>query len=155
MKDDDYVFLGEKPAGRQLTSNAVSQAFSKIVTELSLAKKNGGKPKDLRLYCLRKAFRKFMVVEEAYKEFWMCHTSTATHYVSRDPEYHRRLYAEGYDNLRLYKPDVEVEMVAKLTRENMELKRRLGEMNQRLRDIEVKIEEIGDIKEKIKREQLI
>jgi len=130
LKDDDYVFLGEKPAGRQLTTSTISQAFNKIVTELGLTKrKERGKPKDLRLYCLRGAFRKFMIVEEAYKEFWMHYASTArvrTHYVSRDPEYHRQLYAEGYENLRLC--GAEDHEILRLTRENVKLRQRVEQL---------------------------
>ena len=124
LKEEDHVFVSERPEGRKLGSNSVSEAFNKLVKKLDLAEPKGRKPKEIRLYCLRKAFGK-IDVEEAYKEFWKGHTDTKTHYVSRDPEYHRQLYAEGYENLRLYKPEVDSETIAKLARENLELKARL------------------------------
>jgi len=137
LKDEDYLFVREKPKGGKMGPSAVSQAFNRIVLKLGLAEPEGtqGKPKDLRLYCLRKAFRKFMVVEEAYKEFWMGHTSTATHYVSSDPEYHRKLYAEGYKSLRLYKPEADAETIAKLREENVALLRKIEGMERRLNKI--------------------
>jgi len=149
LKDDDYVFVSEKPPGRRLKSNATSQAFNKMVQFLRLAVSQGkGKPKPLRLYCLKKAFRKFMLVEEAYKEFWMGRsgneapgiTGASIHYVSSDVEFHRKLYAQGYEGLRLYPPKSELQtMVNKLTAENLDLKsrvKRLEETSPLLKDIE-------------------
>jgi len=143
LKEEDYIFVSENPKGEKLRSGALSQAFNRTVQLLDLAPYRNGKPKEIRLYCLRKAFRK-MDVEEAYKEFWMGHTSTATHYVSSDPEYHRQLYTKGYDSLRLYK-QVDTEVIAKLTKENMELKQRVD----RLESI---LGELADLKAQIKRE---
>jgi len=156
LKDEDYLFVREKPKGGKMGPSAISQAFNRIVLKLGLAEPEGtqGKPKDLRLYCIRKAFRKFMVVEEAYKEFWMGHTSTATHYVSSDPEYHRKLYAQGYGNLRLYKPEIDAEMIAKLTRENMELRAREKDLRARVERLETLIGDIADLKARVKREKL-
>jgi len=135
LKDEDYVFVSEKPPGRKLKSNALSQAFNKMVQKLRLAISQGkGKPKPLRLYCLKKAFRKFMLVEEAYKEFWMGRsgneapaiTGASIHYISRDVEYHRQLYAQGYEGLRLHPPSSGLQtMVNKLTAQNQDLRERL------------------------------
>ncbi len=107
LKDDDLIFVTEKPAGGKMRPNAVSQIFNKIVSKLNLAEKKGNKPKALRLYCLRKAFRKFMAteVDSAYVEFWMGHTNTSTHYLSEDVEHHRTIYAKGYKALRITQPD--------------------------------------------------
>lgn len=97
--------------------------------KLGLAESEGkGKPKPLRLYCLKKGFKKFMNADEDYKKFWMGRSETSTHYISMDPEYHRRLYAEGYENLRLYKPTFDAEAIAKLTRENLKLKERIKQL---------------------------
>jgi hypothetical protein len=90
----------------------------------------------LRLYCLRKAFRKFMAsaVDSAYVEFWMGHTSTATHYLSRDIEHHRKLYQKGYENLRLY--EIPREDIAKLKLENIEVRIQIEELSKRLEALE-------------------
>lgn len=151
LKEEDYLFVKEKGCkdpGGQFGQTALSQAFNKMVKKLGIAESRGKMPKDIRLYCLRKAFRKYMQTEEAYKEFWMGHTSTATHYVSRDPEYHRQLYAQGYENLRLYRPEADHETVVRLMKENMELKQRVDRL-------ETILEEFADLKAQIKREKKI
>jgi site-specific recombinase XerD len=61
---------------------------------------------DLRLYCLRKYFRRVAGDAGAeYVNFWMGHTSALgvdLHYFSRDVEVHRKQYAEkAMPNLRL------------------------------------------------------
>jgi integrase len=103
LKDDDYVFVTEKPFGQKIGTHALSQAFNVIVKNLKLAEERGKKPKELRLYALRKAFSKFMAVsvDRTLVEYWLGHTNTATHYVPEDLEYHRNMYAKGYSELRL------------------------------------------------------
>lgn len=146
LEGNDYLFEKEKTQGRQLGVAALSQAFNRTVKKLGLAEPvgpEGKKPKEIRLYCLRKAFRKFMLTEEAYKEFWMGHTSTAIHYVSRDPEYHRKLYAEGYENLRLEKPGADVAVISKLAGENLALKDDIKMLLGRLETVEGRYREIA------------
>lgn len=139
LREDDYVFARKKPKGGHISPGAISQAFSETVKKLGIAKPRGAdgrKPKAIHLYCLKTAFRKFMLVEEAYKEFWMGRSNTQTHYVSKDVEYHRRLYSEGYENLCLCKPRVDAETITKLTRENLTLKAKVERMENRLRILE-------------------
>ena len=150
LKDEDYIFVTEKPANKRFTAQAMSQAFNKLIQKLKLAESRGKKPKALRLYCLRKAFRKFMAsaIDSAYVEFWMGHTSTATHYLSRDVEFHRQLYAKGYENLRLYyKPHVErlIEEQAK----------QIEALQNRLKEMERKYEEALTIIEALKKTDII
>ena len=112
--DEEFVFVTEKPFGNAIGLNSISQAFNVIVKRLKLAEPRGqstkdgrkNRPKEIRLYTLRKAFSKFMAVkvDRVMIEYWLGHTSTATHYVSEDPEYHRKLYAQGYSELRLEMP---------------------------------------------------
>jgi integrase len=95
LKDDDYVFVTEKPYGVPIGTSGISQAFNVIIKNLKLAEPMGkvtkdgkkNKPKELRLYTLRKAFSKFMAVkvDRVMVEYWLGHTSTATHYISEDP----------------------------------------------------------------------
>jgi len=157
LEGDDYLFEKEKTQGRQLGRAALSQAFNKIVKKLGLAEPvgpEGKKPKEIRLYCLRKAFRKFMLTEEAYKEYWMGHTNTETHYLSRDPEYHRKLYAEGYENLRLEKPGPDVAVLSKLAGENLALKANIETLEERLKTIEGRHREIASPEELRKKQVL-
>ena len=68
--DEELVFVTEKPFGKAIGDNSISQAFNVIVQRLKLAEPRGeptkdgkkNKPKELRLYTLRKAFSKFMAV---------------------------------------------------------------------------------------------
>lgn len=148
QKDEEFVFTKEKPAGGQLGRTALSQSFNKLVKKLGLAEPRGPggkKPKEIRLYCLRKAFDKYLDADEAYKEYWTGHTSTMTHYVSSDPEHHRKLYAEGYESLRLFK-QIDAEVIAKLTKENADLTERVDRLEKILG-------EIADLKAQIKREE--
>jgi len=143
LKDEDYVFVREKPKGGKLESTAVSQAFNKLVLRLGLAEPLGkGKPKDLRLYCLRKAFDKFMgaAVDRAYVEFWMGHTSTTTHYLSSDVEHHRELYARGYENLKLHKSLVDRETAAVIRSQAQEIQS-LKEQVQEFKAAQERLEE--------------
>jgi len=133
LKDDDYVFVTEKPANQKLTAQAMSQRFNVYVKKLKLVEAQGKKPKPLRLYCLRKAFRKFMAsaIDSAYVEFWMGHTSTATHYLSTDPEYHRQLYKKGYESLRLYQPTHVERLIEEQRAEIEKLRSQLNQMQKR------------------------
>ena len=146
LRDDEYVFVGENPKGRKLRSGALSQAFNRTVQSLKMAPNRDGKPKELRLYCLRKAFRKSMAaaIDSRYVEFWMGHTNTETHYLSRDIEHHRKLYAKGYENLRLHKPRINREMVKRIARENRELKRRIVNLEYYKERVD-KLEELVDL----------
>ena len=126
LKDDDYVFVTEKPYGQRIGTHALSQAFNVIVQKLRLAEPRGtetkdgrkNKPKELRLYTLRKAFSKFMAVnvDRTLVEYWLGHTNTATHYVSEDAEYHRKMYAKGYSDLQLEAHQVPANIVEELKR---------------------------------------
>ena len=136
LKDDDFIFVTEKPSNKPLTAQAMSQAFNMIVKKLKLAKGEGRKPKELRLYCLRKAFRKYMAsaIDSAYVEFWMGHTSTATHYLSMDIEFHRQLYKKGYENLRLYQPTHIEKLIAEQREEIERLRSQLNQMQKQYQE---------------------
>lgn len=146
LKDEDYVFTTEKPSNKPLTSQAMSQAFNKTVQKLKLTEAQGRKPKDVRLYCLRKAFRKFMAsnVDSAYVEFWMAHTSTATHYLSMDIEHHKQLYLKGYQALRLYQP-THVERL--IEEQRAEIDKLRSQLNQMQRQYEEAMQIVEQLKQ--------
>ena len=48
--------------------------------------------------------------DHTFKEFWMGHKTTQTHYISRDPERHREEYGKAYENLRVHRPAREREV---------------------------------------------
>jgi integrase len=140
LKDNDFIFTPEKGGRQQLTPQASSQAFNKLVLRLKMAEPQGKKPKDVKLYCLRKAFDKFMgaAVDRAYIEFWMGHTSTAVHYLSADVEHHRKLYAKGYENLRLYQ--IPSEDINRLKLENLELKTQFETLQNEIAELRRRIQ---------------
>lgn len=107
LEDEDLLFAPDKPhrmKGKFLSPTTFGNAFSKIVLKLGLAKRvETGKPKGLRLYCLRKYFRnQIRVSDTAYREFWMGHTfGTDEHYLTRNVEEHRKAYEKAYPSIRI------------------------------------------------------
>lgn len=138
------MFVTEKPFGQRIGTHALSQAFNVIVTNLKLAEKRGKKPKELRLYTLRKAFSKFMAVkvDRACVEYWLGHTSTATHYASEDIEHHRKLYGQGYSELRLEAPQVPASITEELKKKDEEIK----ELKQTMEKMQPLLKFIEDLK---------
>lgn len=124
LKDDDFVFVTDKPFGNRIGINSISQAFNTIVKNLKLAETRGKKPKELRLYTLKKAFSKFMAihVDRVYVEYWLGRTCTQTHYVSSDLEYHRALYAKGYPDLQLEASQVPANIADELLKKDQEIR---------------------------------
>lgn len=133
LADEDHIFVTEKPFGKKIGTHAISQSFNVIVKELRLAETRGKKPKALRLYCLKKAFNKFMAIGTDYRyvEYWEGHSGTTAHYVSEDPEHHRMLYAKGYSQLRLTEAQISPEITEQLKAKDTEiasLKEKLEEL---------------------------
>ena len=116
LKDEDLIFQPERPERMKnsfLGPTTFSNAFSRIVVKLGLDKPiKGGKPKSLRLYCLRKYFRNNIRVRDvAYREFWMGHTfGTDEHYLTRNVERHREEYSKAYDSVRVLQPTIPEEI---------------------------------------------
>lgn len=108
ISDEDYIFLPDVPKRmrkKYLSPETFSNKFSKIVLKLGLDKQTEkGQPKELRLYCLRKYWFKYMRAESTFKNFWFCHKTVNDHYITRDIEVHRQEYAKYYDDLRIYEP---------------------------------------------------
>jgi glutaredoxin len=89
---------------KQLNSKSISGIFKRVIEQLKekglmdFEQKQVGKPRTVRLYNLRKFFRKF--ANQAgfeFVQFWMGHIVKAgqeENYRPQDPEFHRKLYAE-------------------------------------------------------------
>ena len=151
IKDDEYVFLSEKQGrvtGAQFSPASLSTKFNRIVQKLKIAESLGqaGKPKRIRLHGLRKYFRNNMKADSAFVNFWMAHSlGVDSHYISRDVEEHRKLYAKGYKNLRIFTPSKEnladlyheinaiTQSMAELQQENKELKNRITRIEDKLK----------------------
>jgi hypothetical protein len=108
ISDEDYIFVPDVPKRmrkKYLSPETFSNKFSKIVLKLGLDKQTEkGQPKELRLYCLRKYWFKYMKAESTFKNFWFCHKTVNDHYITRDIEVHRQEYAKYYNDLRIYEP---------------------------------------------------
>jgi len=111
LDDNEVIFQPEKPYAKTeyLSPDTFSNKFSRVALKLKLTKiEEKGKPKPLRLYCLRKYFRnRIQVSDTSFREFWMAHSlGTDEHYITRDPEKHREEYRKAYQNLRIFTSDV-------------------------------------------------
>jgi Phage integrase family len=143
LKDDDYVFASEKKGlvkGSQFSPASLSVKFNRIVQKLKIDASNGKKPKKIRLHGLRKFFRNNHGADQSFKEFWMGHSlGVDAHYISRDPEEHRKRYSEGYNKLRVLEPNAE--SLADLYRQLQEKDREIKELKPRLLELEKQLKE--------------
>lgn len=118
---EDYLFTSHGK-DKQLSPKSISNIFRNAIEKLKekrimdFEQKQEGKPRSVRLYTLRKFFRKFggqAGIE--YVNFWMGHKAnykashipaSDEHYFSReDVEFHRQLYKEkAMPHLRLETP---------------------------------------------------
>lgn len=137
LDNEDLIFAPKRSDTKHsfLLPGTFTNIFGTTATKLGIAESRGGKPRNVRLYCLRKFFNEHMRYEgfnTAYREFWLCHTNTQIHYISRDPEKHREEYSKGYANLRIYRVKAE-EATQKLRAEYEEkLEALRGEMEDRI-----------------------
>jgi len=107
LDDNTLIFAPERPKSvkrEQITEEAMSQKFNRLVLKLKLdIPTQKGKPKSLRLYCLRKYFWNNMKCDTSFKSYWFCHKSIDDHYITTtDIERHREEYRKGYESLRIY-----------------------------------------------------
>jgi integrase len=103
VTDEDYLFVKEGTEERT-DPKSLSNIFGRTVNKLQekglieVKQKQKGKPRNIRLYNLRKWFRKH-AHEAGFElvQFWMGHTVHASQeerYRPTDVEFHRELYAE-------------------------------------------------------------
>ena len=114
IADDDFLFVKDG-SKQQANPKSLSGIFSRTLQKLQekglieVEQKARKKPRDVRLYSLRKFFRKY--ANQAgfeFVHFWMGHkvkTGQEEHYRPTDLEFHRKLYAEkAMPFLRLESP---------------------------------------------------
>lgn len=104
ITDDSYLFVKQGTQNEPITPRGASVFFLKTLRKLhakgliALKQKSEGAPHNVRLYNLRKFFRKY--AHQAGLEivqFWMGHTvkvGVDEHYRPQDVDWHRKLYAE-------------------------------------------------------------
>ena len=135
LNDNDFVFVkGKHGKNSSVTPSAFSNIFCNLVLKLGLDKiEEAKKPKSLRLYCLRKYFRNdIRVPDTSYREFWMGHSfGVDEHYLTRNVEKHREVYAEAYPSIRISEQTpIEVET----------LRKKLETAEEELKDLRRKVE---------------
>lgn len=134
INDEDYLFLSDDNQ-QNASPKSISKFFAQTVKKLhekdlmALKQKKETKPHDVRLYNLRKFFRKY--ANQAgfeFVQFWMGHTVNAgqdDHYRPKDEEFHRKLYAENaMPHLRIETttPTDADKAITELRQENKKLK---------------------------------
>jgi len=102
LTPESFLFV-RHGSEQQATPKSFTHKFERNIRKL-LAKgivhfnqKQKGKPGELRLYNLRKFFKKFAnQAGSEFVRFWMGHKGKGVtdHYISRDSEFHRKLYGE-------------------------------------------------------------
>ena len=159
--DEDYLFLKDGTK-EQANPKSISRFFARIVKKLhekglmKLKQKKVTKPHDVRLYNLRKWFRKYAnQADFGLVQFWMGHTVKAgqdEHYRPRDVEFHRKEYAEKampylrLENATRTKTD---KAIITLEQENRELKVQIEKLETTMQKMYQKVfhEEIEQEKE--------
>jgi integrase len=139
LKDDDLLFLKERRDERteHVSTEAFSTKFAIIARKIGLVKDDGvRRPKQIRLYCLRKYFNNNIRADRSYVEYWMSHTTVQTMYVAKDIERHREEYEKGYENLRILAPDLNKQLLANLNAEVESKKKELSDLSERVKKLE-------------------
>ena len=142
---ENYLFTAHGSA-KPLNSKSVATIFSRALTQLqetgvlTFTQKARGKPKSLRLYTLRKWFRK--QAGHAGHDFvnhWMGHSlGIDEHYFSRDPEHHRKVYGEkAQPHLRL-----EAATPSEIEKEIEQLHRELEARDLKIRSLEQQVKDL-------------
>ena len=142
LTPESYLFTKhgtEQPA----TPKAFTHKFERNIRKLKekglvdFKQKQKGKPAELRLYALRKFFRKFAShAGTDFVNFWLGHTlGVDIHYFSQDREFHRQVYKEkAMPFLRIERqiPTETEQTIKELRRQLKETKKRLEERDKML-----------------------
>ncbi len=144
LTEDSYLFTqreSDKPIEYSNISHRFREAILKLRKKgvLSFEQKQRGKPSELRLYNLRKYFRKY--ANQAgfeFVQYWMGHIvkqGQEESYRPLDSEFHRKLYAEkAMPFLRIETPSRSEtgEIIEEQAKEIEKLKKELGDRDRRL-----------------------
>jgi len=150
LEYDDYLFTKERDTGIEPhpSPETFANTFSKTVLKLQLTQRTEkGKPKSLRLYCLRKYFRNNIKVEDtSFRKFWMGRAlGTDGHYLTRDVEIHREEYTKAYPNLRIYEqPNPRLEELEEKYEELKRENEQLSKDNEELKKLRKEVEELKE-----------
>jgi len=153
---DDYLFTSHG-ANNPITPNTYSVIFRITIEKLkekgimNYEQKQEGKPRTVRLYNLRKFFRKY--ANQAgfeFVQFWMGHIvkeGQDEHYRPKDVEFHRQLYAEkAMPYLRL-----ETSTPSETDQTIMELKGELAKRDKEIQELKTKVGDLEFLKKEVER----
>ena len=77
-----------------------------------------------------------MRADPSYREFWMGHSlGVDEHYVSRDPEFHRKEYKKGYESIRILEPATPQQI--------MEIAEQLKQKDQEIQELKAQNERLS------------
>lgn len=162
ISSSDLVFTAygsAKPASRQSLSGIFRMTIERLKKKglIDFEQEEEGKPRTIRLYSLRKFFRKY--AHQAgfeFVQFWMGHVVQAgqeEHYRPKDVEFHRKIYKEkAMPFLRLEQstPTETEKVIEDLRTQLAERNGTVREMQDRIQSTERKLAEL----EKLIREAL-
>jgi hypothetical protein len=119
--------------------------------------KRADRPAEIRLYNLRKFFRK-MANQAGFEnvEYWMGHTGPGvdSSYRPRDPEFYRKIYAEKaapFLRLETATPSETEKQIEELRQENVVLKDQLTQSMMKLNDQEKKLTDLERSREDLEK----
>jgi integrase len=162
LTKDSYLFVNYGSENRMIF-NTVSSLFRKAVRILKekgvmdYEQKKADRPAEIRLYNLRKFFRK-MANQAGFEnvEFWMGHTGPGvdSSYRPRDPEFYRKIYAEKaapFLRLETATPSETEKQIEELHEENVALKDQLAKSMMKLNDQEKKLTDLERSREDLEK----
>ncbi len=166
LTQDSHIFTSRtKPSKREnvdVDPKTFSVRFNLIVREL---KDNGelefdaphNKPAQIRLYNLRKYFRKF--ANQAgfeHVQYWMGHVvkeGVEEHYRPLDVEFHRNLYAKEampFLTIESATPNETLDLIGELKGQITERDQRIQDLEEQQKSIDSRLDEFKRIEEEIK-----
>jgi integrase len=162
LTKDSYLFVNYGSENRMIF-NTVSSLFRKAVRILKekgvmdYEQKKADRPAEIRLYNLRKFFRK-MANQAGFEnvEYWMGHTGPGvdSSYRPRDPEFYRKIYAEKaapFLRLETATPSETEKQIEELRQENVVLKDQLAKSMMKLNDQEKKLTDLERSREDLEK----
>jgi len=147
ITDDDFLFV-KQGTKQQANPKSFSNLFARTLQKLKekglieVEQKKTNKPRNVRLYSLRKFFRKYAhQADPELVQFWMGHivrTGQDEHYRPTDVEFHREIYAErAMPFLRLE------------TATPTETEKTIGELERRLKERDQEIKAMSETMSKM------
>ena len=159
LTSESYVFVSYKKPELPLDPKVVSHIFQALAKKLrakgllKFEQREKGKPNQIRMYNLRKYFRKF--ANQAgfeFVQFWMGHVVQAgqeEHYRPKDVEFHRKIYKEkAMPFLRLEQstPTETEKVIEDLRTQLVERNGTVRELEGRIQSTEEKLVELEKIR---------